>query len=209
MKSDRRNGVIRKLLGVGILMALAAWPARAQITPKYEISGGFQYMSYLNTETFSHINMLGGDGSFTYNYYRWLGFVGDLSAGHNRLSSPTDAAVNGESTTVVTFMGGPRFYPFGHHKFTFFGDAIFGGDFLHQSVPAVPPFPAETLNTASFGWGAELGADYSLGDHWAFRFQGGYLSTRFYSSTAGSQGNYRAIFGVAYRFGVRGPHRHK
>ncbi len=200
---------MRRLLGIGILSLLAAWPARAQITPKYEIGGGFQYMAYSNASGAPHLNMIGGDGSVAYNWYRWLGATFDVSIGHNRQSSTTDPSINGATETVLTYMVGPRFYPFGHRKITLFGDALFGGGYLHAGVPAVPPFPQQTLNTAAFAWAGEVGADYAIRDHWAVRVEGGYLSTRFYSSASGSQGNERVIVGVVYHFGVRGPHRHK
>jgi len=199
---------MRRFLGLGILLACAALPARAQITPKYEISGGYQYMAYYSSSGASRVNMNGADGSFTYNYYRWLGATADVSGGYNRQSS-TDPGINGASTTVFTYMVGPRFYPLGHRKLTLFGEALFGGGYLRAGEPAVPPFPKQTLTNTAFAWAAGLGVDYSIKDHWAFRLQADYVSTRFFSSTAGSQGNERAVAAVVYRFGVRGPHRHK
>jgi hypothetical protein len=200
---------MRRFWGLGILLAAAALPARAQITPKYEISAGYQYMAYYNTNGSPRVNMNGAAGSFTYNYYRWLGFTGDVSGGYNRQSSSTDPGINGATTTVFTYLAGPRFYPFGHHKLTLFGEALFGGGYLRAGVPAVPPFPKQTLTDNAFAWAGGLGVDYSIKDHWAIRLQGDYLSTRFFSATAGSQGNERIVAAVVYRFGVRGPHRHK
>jgi hypothetical protein len=204
----RGIGAMRRFLGLAILLAAVALPARAQITPKYEISGGYQYMAYYGASGASRTNMNGAAGSITYNYYRWLGVSADVSGGYNRESS-TDPAFNGATTTVFTYLAGPRFYPFGHHKLTLHGEAMFGGGYLRAGVPAVPPFPQQTLTNNAFAWMAGMGVDYSIRDHWAIRLQGDYLSTRFFSSTAGSQGNERAVVGVVYRFGVRGPHRHK
>jgi len=199
---------MRKFLGLGILIAAAALPARAQITPKYEISAGYQFLAYYSTAGASRINMNGADGSVSYNLFRWVGVGFDVSGGHNRQSS-SDPAVNGETTTVFTYLVGPRFYPFGHHKLTLFGEALFGGGYLRAGIPAVPPFPQQTLSDQAFAWAGGAGVDYALGDHWAIRLQADYLSTRFFSSTAGAQGNERLIGGVVYRFGVRGPRRHK
>jgi len=200
---------MRRLLGLGILVALAAWPAKAQITPKYEVSGGFQYTRFNSAAAATDINLVGGDASFVENLYRWVGVAGDVSASYNRQTSSTDAAINGETTFVLTYLVGPRFYPFGHHKLTFFGEALFGGGFLHADVPAVPPFPKMGLNNAAMSWAGDVGIDYSIKDHWALRLDGGYLSTHFFNSTYGNQGNERLVAALVYRFGVRGPHRHK
>lgn len=199
---------MRKFLGLVVLIVAAGLPARAQITPKYEISGGYQFMAYYSTAGGPRTNMNGFDGSVTYNLYRWVGVGFDVSGGFNRKSS-SDPAINGASTDVYAYLAGPRFYPFGHHKLTLFGEALFGGSYLKAEVPAVPPFPHQTLTDQAFAWAGGMGLDYSLGDHWAIRLEGDYLSTRFFSSSAGSQGNERVIAGVVYRFGVRGPHRHK
>lgn len=200
--------MIRRFLGLGILLAAAALPAKAQITPKYEISGGYEYIAYYSTSGASRINMNGADGSVTYNLYRWVGVAFDGSGAHNRQSS-SDPAVDGTTTTVFTYLVGPRFYPFGHHKLTLFGEVLFGGAYLRAGIPAVPPFPQMNLTDQAFAWAGGGGVDYSIGDHWAIRLQGDYLSTRFFSGTAGAQGNERVIGGVVYRFGVRGPRRHK
>ena len=199
---------MRKFLGIGILMAAMALPAKAQITPKYEIGGGYQYMAYYSSAGAPRINMNGWDASVTYNLCQRIAVGFDVSGNYNRQSS-SDPAVNGATTHVYTYLAGPRIFPFGHHKLSLFGEVLFGEAHVHASIPALPPFPQRTLTDQAYSWTGGAGVDYALGDHWAIRVQGDYLSTRFFSSAAGSQGNERVIAGVVYRFGVRGPRRHK
>jgi hypothetical protein len=200
---------MRRFLGLAILIALAASPAKAQITPKYEISGGYQFTRFNDPTSSSQIYLNGGDFSAVKNYYRFVGVAVDVSASYNRQSSTINPAINGETSFVLTYLAGPRFYPFGHHKLTFFGEALVGGGFFHAGIPAVPPFPHLGLNTTALGWAGDIGVDYRLRDHWALRLDGGYFPTRFFSSTYGGQSNERIVLGVVYSFGVRGPHRHK
>jgi hypothetical protein len=210
-----RNHVGRTLLMIrrGLMLAgvllLFSVTARAQLTPRYQASAGFDFTSFLQTSNGPRLDMLGGQGDFAYNVNRWVGAAGDVAYTYNRQTSMTDAGVNGTTTNILTFMAGPRFYPLGHHKITLFGEAMFGAGYYTSKQPPIPPYGGTTVSSVRWAWLGGVGADYRVKDRWSVRANLDYVSTRFLQSTYGSQGSERLTIGVVYSWGVAGVRRKK
>jgi opacity protein-like surface antigen len=176
-------------------------------TPRWDISGGYSFLSYYPPAT-ARINTNGFDGSIDYNLFRrWLAVAADV-AGDFKNSGNT---LNG-STSVYTFMVGPRIYPFGHaHKIVLYGQALVGGGYVHVSHPAVAGFGAFSESDTAKAYGAGGGIDYRLSQHWEVRaIEGDFVQTYFSvpngSSTGGppvSRSNFRISVGITYRLGEK------
>jgi opacity protein-like surface antigen len=197
----------RGLLLAGFLL-LFSLPAQAQLTPRYEASGGFDFTSFVEQASAPRLNMLGADGDFAYNLRRWIGVAGDVSFTRNRQSS-VDPGLDGTTTRIFTFMAGPRFYPLGHHKITIFGEAMYGGGYFSSTLPPIPPYQGATVTDTRWAWMGGGGIDYRVKDHWAVRLDFDYVSTRFLQSSYGTQASERGVIGVVYTWGVAGVRRKK
>lgn len=199
---------MRRCLGLLALLLFFSLPAKAQLTPKYEVSGGFEYVSFVPESGATRLNMFGWNANGVYNVFHWIGGAVETTGTYNTQSS-SNKAIDGTSTHIYTFMAGPRFYPLGHRKLTLFGQVLFGGGHISEAVPAVPPFPAATLTDTELTWSSGIGLDYRWRENWAFRLNIEYLQTRFFNATNGDQGSERATFGFVYRWGVAGTRRKK
>jgi len=192
------------------LLLLYSLPAHAQITPKYEIGGGFDFTSFgpqaTTTSSTPRLNSFGWNANGAYNLLRIVGVAVDVSGVYNVRKS-TNANVGNSSTQIYPFLAGPRFYPLGHRRLTLFGQVLFGQGYIRENVPTVIPFSAGAVTSTGYAWEAGGGVDYSLGDHWAFRMlEVSFLNTHFFGNGQSSE---RATIGVVYRFGVVGARRRK
>jgi hypothetical protein len=107
------------------------------------------------------LSMNGWDFNAAYNFDKWLGLAGDADGTRN------DQGANG-TTNVYTVMGGPRFYPVGHHRFTPFAQVMVGHAYLTIYIPPAGGGPL-TLSDGTFVWSAGGGVDATLSRHFAVR----------------------------------------
>jgi len=212
--------LMRKLAGLFLLLATFAGAVLAQDTqtpppdqstapvkpkhtyptPKGEISAGFAYRSYYGL-TAKSIGMIGAYGSYTYNFYRWLGLEGELLGVTGTLKVPAQPS---ESVHVFTMLAGPKIYPLGHHKLDPFGHFLYGEGVSVTDVPEFADFGQNTIVNHVQSWQAGGGLDLSLKRHWAVRLvQLDYASSKFLGKTVPNQGSKRVSFGIIYRFGER------
>ena len=202
---------MRRCFGLLGLLAICAIPARAQITPRYEAGAGFDFTSFgpqslTSTTSTPRLKMFGWNVNGVYNLYRFVGVAFDVSGVYNIQTSPS-ANIGNATTQVYPFLVGPRFYPFGHRKFTVFGQLLVGGGYQRLSAPVLNPFPAAVLTSTGYAWEGGFGVDYTFRNHWAIRLiEVDYLNTYFNS---GGEGSERATIGVVYRWGVAGVRRKK
>ena len=198
---------MRRFLWLAGIVLMMAIPAKGQqLTPQYEIGGGYDYTLFANSVGKSHLNMSGWDVNGAYNWRRHFAAVLDISGVYNTQSS-SNPGINGIDTHVYTYAAGPRFYPLGHHKLTLFGQVLFGGGHVSQFLPGVPPFPPTTVKDNSFTAIAGGGLDVNWTEHWAIRLvEADYEHSNFFSSRSSGvgQGDERLVVGIVYRFGVAG-----
>jgi Outer membrane protein beta-barrel domain len=166
---------------------------------KMEISGGYSYRSYYGPT--GSIGMNGGFATFDYNVFRWLaaegGFAGVVGSFHIPGEPP-------DSLTVLTFMGGARINPLGHHRLTPFGHALFGVGINTTGYPEFSDYPASTSAVAVQAWEAGGGLDFSLTPRWGIRMiEYDYGVAKFLGNGVPNQSSHRLSFGIVYHFGKR------
>ena len=167
--------MLRRMLLVFGLSALAGLSACAQDKDNVEVFGGYSYMRF---KTSPSINMNGWEIAGQYKFRDWLGGVADIDGHYGSFA--------GVSTSTYTYLFGPqislpsRISPFSH--------LLLGG--AHNSTAGV--------GTSSISMALGGGIDAQLTDkiHWRL-VQADYLLTQF---GGGSQNNFRFSSGILFRF---------
>jgi hypothetical protein len=202
---------MRRLLVLAGFLAIFTLPARAQITPRYEVGGGFDYTRFgpqtltATTSTFT-LNTFGWNVNGVYNLRRHYGVAFDVSGVYN-IQTSASPNIGNATTQVYPFLIGPRIYPLGHRKLTLFGQVLVGGAVQRLGAPTLVPFPATVLTSTGYAWQGGGGVDYTFRDHWAIRMiEVDYLNTFLNGNSSGSE---RATVGVTYRWGVAAVRRKK
>ena len=171
--------------------------APGQITPRYEITGMFDYVNFSPGGGFANFNNTGGSGAFTWNPSRWIGLteeVGGLSYDRN---------VNGSSIHggITTFLAGPRLNLRKFDYFVPYAEFLLGG--AHGG-----PQMTGAASQSSFALAAGGGVDIALSQNFVWRFaEIDYLMTNFTGPSVGGNGhqnNLRLGTGIVLRFGL--PH---
>jgi hypothetical protein len=181
-----------------------AW---GRLTPKFEIAGLFQYMTFCPCSSPS-FNNFGASGEFNYNATSWLGLNAEIAGYHFKRQIYGAPVLQPDGTYSYTqegitggwetYLFGPRinirkfdhFVPFGEVKF----GVAHGGAQLNG-----------TGGQSSFALAAGGGVDIILFKYIAWRFfEADYLMTNFIgplANPAGRQNNFRIGTGVVLRWG--------
>jgi opacity protein-like surface antigen len=183
-----------------MLLCTTAIISAQETTPKVEAFGGYSYASadssgFLNRR----VNLNGWNGSLAWNFNRTFGIVTDFSGHYGSPSIPSGIititggplAVN---TKTHTLFLGPQF-SFRTARATPFAHVLLGA--AHTGETLIIPSRPSTSDTA-FATALGGGLDYTLTHRLAWRVQGDYLQTRFFSNT---QHNFRLSTGPVFRFG--------
>lgn len=170
-----------------------------QITPKYEMEGGYTYRSYYPPNA-PRFGMNGWNATFDYNWKHWLGFIADATGTYK------NQGLDGK-TSIYTFLGGARGYPFGHrHRLIPFGGFLVGEGHEILNIPAQGGFPQKTFSSTAYVWEAGGGVDVRFTSHWVIRaFEFDYEKTHFTDFTNvvinPSESNRRISVGIVFRWG--------
>jgi opacity protein-like surface antigen len=172
------------LLSLLFLTSVAA----AQV-PKGNLFFGYSYLrADLNSSDRSNLN--GWEGSLEGKVFPFVGVVADFSGHYGTNNFPSSTAVFNVDGREHNFMFGPRVSaPVG--KFRPFAHALIGAG--HVSVSTQGFSASDTSLATAIGGGL----DYHLVPALAWRFQGDYLQTRFFSNT---QNNARFSTGIVLNF---------
>jgi len=186
-------------LAVVLVVGLLSLPLRAQETTKSEIFAGYQYLHFGGTTTngvsLSGQGFDGWNGSLTYNFSKFVGAAGDFGGGY--------ATVNGISTQIYTFTGGPVVSPGTEHRISPFAHGLFGLARAGASLSSQGVTTSVTQNgfAMMFGGGLDLKASKSISVRLV---QADWLYYHFGASSAGpattQRNNVRISIGVVYRF---------
>jgi len=180
------------LLSGGLASTANAQQATAQ-TPQFEASGAYSYIR-ANADGGGGFNVNGGSGSFTYNYSEHFSVVAD--GGIYSFSG----LGGGLSSTMYTYVFGPRYSFRKSKRLTPFAQVLFGGGRVNAS--------SSGINAGENGFAMVVGEglDLTVKPRIAIRLiEADYLLTRFAhpdGSSAG-QNNLRISAGVVFRFGSR------
>ena len=176
-----------------------AKPKRKYTVSKYELSGGWAFRTYY-APSLTTLDTNGWYGSFDYNRFTWLGFVGEaVGTGYDQ------GGLDGK-TKIYTFMGGPQIYPLRHHKLTPFGHFLYGLGYYRQSIAPYGGFAGNTIEYTVGAWEAGGGVDLALNQRWGVRLaQVDFTSANFIANSTAytNRGLIRVSVGVVYHFGKR------
>ena len=210
---------IYSLIGVSLLFA-----SLGAATDWSTMEGfvGYNFVHFNpNSNYVPSFNANGGSGQFVYNFTPWIGAAVDIGAVNKGVLNQYPI-----NTTVMDFVGGPRFTFHNHSRFLPFAQVLFGGAYATTSAPIAiepngvvtfPPGvflnPNQTLGariTASntgFAMLAGGGLDIKISKHVAFRPIGvDYYLTRipsFLTGNTSNRNNFRYSAGVNFLFGAK------
>jgi hypothetical protein len=176
-----------------------------QERPAYDISVGYAYRSYY-PPTSSRFGMNGFDVSADYNIFRrWLAAAAEVTGTYGSQLIPTGATPQPTNTSLYTFMAGPRVYPFGHnHKLTPYFHGLVGGGYVNEHFAPFGGFGSHTMASTAKAFAGGGGIKWRFREKWDINvIQLDYESTYFFPGvgTRGGQRNFRAAFGISYRWG--------
>jgi opacity protein-like surface antigen len=177
------------------VLLLFAGLASAQVPTSGNVFFGY---SFYNTDLSSidRANTNGWEASVEGKIIPWVGMVADFDSHYGSQNFPECIPVSGTSCAVSTFnasvtehnfLFGPR-VSFSVGRFRPFGEALFGGAHVDAGSAG---------SNTSFATALGGGLDYKIIRPLAWRFQGDYVQTRFFSTT---QNNVRLSTGLELRF---------
>ncbi len=172
---------MRKVLGLGILLALCSLPALAAEPdyPKGELFGGYQY-SHLE----GGVNANGFDFAVNGNFNSTFGITADLGSSFT--------TQNGVSLHNYTYTFGPQLSLRANRNYTPFVHVLLGGDHASATFAGVS---ATGNGFALLGGG---GVDFNFNKLMAFR--GGADWMWMHSNGVSSSKNVRMLMGVVFRY---------
>ena len=96
------------------LVRFACWilfdvPVAAQDIPKAEVYAGYTYLRFNASSPVNAFSANGAQGSFQYNFDKWIGFVAELGGVHNASLTVDSSATLHPDQTAFTYLFGPRF----------------------------------------------------------------------------------------------------
>jgi outer membrane protein OmpA-like peptidoglycan-associated protein len=174
--------------------------APAQLVPKYELAGMYNYLNTRPGDPFTHFNSSGGSGSFTYNASKWLGLTAELGGLHyERDVFPLTGSSKSVSGGLTTYLFGPRLNLRKFDHFVPFGEFLLGGAHAGQQLTG-------TQNQSAFALATGGGVDVVITKYLSWRFaQLDYLMTNFSGTGVGGNGrqdSFRVGSGLVLRFGL-------
>ena len=195
---------MRKIGFILFALLLFAGPASAQVPTSGNVFFGYSYenvsSSALDFANTTRSNLNGWEASVEGKGFPWVGFVGDVAGHYGTQGYQFD--LGGVLTPVnvnaheITAMFGPRVSA-SVGKFRPFAEALFGVGHITTTQSASVPDNFVQPSETSFAWALGGGLDYKIIRPIAWRFQGDYLETRYFSTT---QNNVRLSTGIVVRF---------
>jgi opacity protein-like surface antigen len=188
------------ILGLALLLlgavARGQGPVRAGIAPVLEGSIGYTYMQS-DVPTMGNMNinglLLSGNGDFS----RRFGVKLELGYSRN-----FDAFHTGRTADMLTYMGGPVFYPLRYRRFHIYTQALLGG--ARETGVNIDSNGDLVLGFVNrFAWAAGGGFQYGVTPAFSLRAGADYLRTSFFDSNIVVRGqrNLRTSVSVVYTFG--------
>jgi len=193
---------MRTILLVVLLTILIAPVAHAQgpivagLAPSLEAGVGYSYVD-ASVPSQSKLGMngvlLSGDADFS----RRFGVALDL--GYSRT---WNAYNSGHSADLLTYMGGPVFYPIRKRNLNVFAHVLLGGA-RETGVNFESNGQIVLGYTNRFAWGGGAGVQYRLSRSLSLRIAADYIRTSFFNSNVAlqSQNNIRPSASLIYTFG--------
>ena len=199
MRTILKLWLLLLLIALGLAsQAYAQGPVIAGVAPVFEGGVGYSYMQS-NVPSQGNMTMKGGvlSGSGDLNTH----FGVKLQVGYSR---SFDAFQTGRKADILTYMGGPVFYPIRRPKFDIHTQMLLGGA-RETGVNFENDGTLVRGFVNHFAWAGGLGFQYRITDALSLRPEVEYLRTSFFNSSVAIQGqtNLRTSLGLIYTFGRR------
>lgn len=182
-------------LGLGF-QTRAQSPVVAGLAPVFEGGAGYSYMrSDIPSEGTLSMNgvLLSGNADFN----RHWGVK--LELGYSR---SFDAFQTGRTADMVTYMGGPVFYPIRHRQYSVYAEALFGGA-RETGVNFEPDGTMIRGFVNRFAWAGGGGLQYRISPALSLRVGADYLRSSYFNENVvpTAHSNLRTSLSVIYTFG--------
>jgi hypothetical protein len=166
--------------------------------PRYDVSAGYSYVN-MQVPNVGRVNLNGLDVSGHVDFNRYWGAT--IESNYARSSNLFDT---GHQGYVLSFLGGPVFYPIEYRKTAVFVHALVGAGLVDGAVPV-------TVLSYFHGWQDRFayafggGVERSIAGPLAMRVGGDYLRTSFYNATGAvePQNNLRVTVSLVFRLNNR------
>jgi opacity protein-like surface antigen len=176
--------------------------ASAQDQSRANVYFGYSYVNAPNGfNTSGRGGLNGWNGSLEFKPTHWLGVVADFGGSYGSLSNASLCAVPFSSgcqvgtvnRNVYTQLFGPR-VSVGKGRVRPYVQALFGAGEIHGS--------GFNLSNRDTSFADEIGAgvDFGIVKHVAWRVEGDFLQTRFFSNATSTQNNAKFTTGLVVRF---------
>ena len=202
-----RRRLMRTMLKLWLLLvalglasqARAQGPVIAGVAPVFEGGIGYSYIQS-NVPSQGNLAMKGilVSASGDLNAH----FGAKLEVGYSR---SFDAFQTGRAADILTYMGGPIFYPVRRRKFDFHAQLLMGGA-RETGVNFESDGTLVRGFVNHFAWAGGAGFQYRISEALSLRPEVEYLRTSFFNSNVAIQGqtNLRPSLSFIYTFGRRG-----
>ena len=194
---------LRRLLLVPLILlvtpaAHAQGPVVAGMAPVLEAGFGYSYTN-ANVPSQGTLGMNGVQGVFNGDFSRHFGVKFDV--GYSRVF---DAFHSGRTADVLTYMGGPVFYPIRHRNYNVYAHALFGAA-RETGVNYTPNGLVALGYVNKFAWAGGAGFQRRLTTSWSVRIGADYMRTNFFDQNlvVQPQSNIRGSVSLIYTFGER------
>ncbi len=182
------------------ISSYAQEPIAAGYSPVIKVSGGYSYVN-LGVPDRSRLNLDGVEAGVTVDFRSRFGI--ELDGSYTR---GTNVYGSGHVVDLLTYMGGPIFYPIQTKKLNVYVHGLFGGA---RETGVNYNSEGEILlgYVGKFAWAVGGGAEYHIDQHLSVRLGCDLLNTATFNSQPALQreNNVRAFAGFTYRFGGRRP----
>jgi opacity protein-like surface antigen len=178
--------------------ARAQGPVIAGAAPVLEAGFGYSYVD-AKVPSQGTLGMNGVQGIFNGDLSRHFGVK--LDVGYSRVF---DAFHSGRTADMLTYMGGPVFYPFRSRNSNVYAHVLLGG--ARQTGVNYTPSGQVVLGYVNkFAWAGGAGFQRRLTTSWSVRIGADYMRTSFFDENVAvtGQSNLRGSVSLIYTFGER------
>ena len=174
-----------------------------QLTPRFEIAAGYDYLNFKPGSPFADASSNGGAVSIAYNASRWLGLVAEVGTyAPHRNVFPFSGNNNEVDGSITSFLGGPRLNWRRFNYFVPFAEFLAGDARGNGQITGAGQQDA-------FALAAGGGLDMVFNKYLAWRVgQFDYFMTTFSGPAEGATGrqnSFRAATALVLRFGIPNP----
>ncbi len=182
-----------------------------QSPPHFEVFGGYSYAGADPYTTNQRTGLNGWEAALDINLARWLRLVLDFSGDYGNVNVPvlvpepfppcTPLCPSGvttfpANTHVLSYLFGVDIPYRRWNRVVPYGQALFGRSHVNGNAVGIGLPGGSTVSDTKFAMALGGGFDYNISRRFAWRVQGDYWQTKFFTNT---QDNYRLSTGVVIR----------